>query len=83
MQKTRRQYTREFKLEAVELHETSGKSATQIERELGIGTGFWMLETKLAKARKPFPDTGGSPTDRNASINWSVRLRSCARNEIS
>ena len=39
MKQTRRSYTREFKLEAVRLLETSGKSAAQLERELGIGTG--------------------------------------------
>jgi transposase len=37
--KTRRTYTREFKIDAVRLLETSGKSASQIERELGIGKG--------------------------------------------
>jgi len=39
MPKTRRTYTREFKLEAVRLWQTSGKSAAQIERDLGIGAG--------------------------------------------
>ena len=39
MATTRRRYTREFKIEAVRLLETSGKSASQIERELGIGKG--------------------------------------------
>jgi transposase len=39
MKKIRRQYTREFKLEALRLLETSGKSAAQIERDLGIGSG--------------------------------------------
>ena len=39
MKETRRSYAREFKLEAVRLLETSGKSAAQLERELGIGTG--------------------------------------------
>jgi hypothetical protein len=34
MTKTRRIYTREFELEAVHLLETSGKSASQFEREL-------------------------------------------------
>lgn len=37
MKKTRRQYTREFKLEALRLLETSGKSAAQIEQDLDIG----------------------------------------------
>ena len=37
MARTRRTYTDEFKREAVRLLETSGKSARQLERELGIG----------------------------------------------
>ncbi len=39
MKKPRRQYTREFRTEAVRLLESSGKSARQLERELGIGAG--------------------------------------------
>ena len=36
MGKPRKQYTTEFKIEAVRLYETSGKSASQIERELDL-----------------------------------------------
>jgi transposase len=43
-----RQYTKEFKLEALELLKTSGKSASQMERELGITTGL------LAKWRRRY-----------------------------
>ncbi len=39
MSKHRKTYTREFKLEALRLAETSGKPVTQIERELGLGQG--------------------------------------------
>jgi transposase len=39
MTKARKQYPSEFKMEAVRLLETSGKSASQLERELGIGKG--------------------------------------------
>jgi transposase len=39
MTKRIRRYTREFRLEALQLLEISGKSAAQIERELGIGSG--------------------------------------------
>ena len=49
MNKARRKYTREFKLEAVRLLETSGKSAAQIERELGIGiatTRHWTIPAR-------------------------------------
>lgn len=35
-----RKYTEEFKLEALELLKSSGKSARQIERELGITPGL-------------------------------------------
>lgn len=39
MTKKRKTYTREFKLEAIQLAETSGKPIAQIERELGLGKG--------------------------------------------
>jgi transposase len=39
MAKQRKSYTREFKLEAVRLLETSGRGVTELERELGIGAG--------------------------------------------
>ncbi len=52
MTKTRRTYTREFKLEAVHLLETSGKSASRLERELGIGTGC------LSRWRREFAEEG-------------------------
>ena len=39
MTRVLKQYTGEFKMEAVRLLETSGKSAAQLERELGIGKG--------------------------------------------
>jgi transposase len=37
MASERKTYSREFKLEAIQLAETSGKPVTQIERELGLG----------------------------------------------
>jgi len=52
MTKTRRTYTRGFKLEAVRLLETSGRSIAQIERELGIGAGC------LSRWRKKFAEEG-------------------------
>jgi transposase len=39
MSKTRRMYNSQFKREALHLLETSGKSAAQIEQDLGIGQG--------------------------------------------
>jgi transposase-like protein len=37
MASERKTYSREFKLEAIQLAETNGKPVTQIERELGLG----------------------------------------------
>jgi transposase len=47
-----RRYTEEFKREALELLEKSGKSMSQIERELGIGSGQlwrWRRQYKLVE----------------------------------
>ena len=38
-QEKRRRYTETFKLETLALLESSGKSMSQLERELGIGSG--------------------------------------------
>jgi len=60
MKKIRKNHTREFKLEAVRLLETSGKSASQIERDLGIGSGClgrWKREF-AAEGEHAFPGHG-------------------------
>jgi len=48
----RRTYTREFKIEALRLLQTSGKTQTEIERELGIGAG------SLSRWKKEYAETG-------------------------
>ncbi len=60
MKKSRRKYTREFKVEALRLLETSGKSAAQIERDLGIGVGnLYRWKRKLAQdGQYAFPGQG-------------------------
>jgi transposase len=60
MTNTKRTYSREFKLEALGLVETSGKSVRQIERHLGIGKGClyrWRDEFK-AEGIEAFPGRG-------------------------
>ncbi len=60
MTKTRKNYTCEFKFEAVRLLETSGRSASQIERGLGIGSGClgrWEREF-AAEGEHAFPGHG-------------------------
>jgi len=53
-------YTREFKLEALELVRTSGKSKTQIERDLGLFPGqLRVWERALAQGgEQAFPGSG-------------------------
>ena len=56
----RKQYTREFKREALELHRTSDKSAAQIERDLGLHAGqlhVWKRQLKQDGA-DAFPGSG-------------------------
>jgi transposase len=50
-----RTYSKEFKLEALELLESSGKRASELERELGITTGMllkWRQRYKVDKERQ-------------------------------
>ena len=60
MAKPRRTYTREFKVETVRLLETSGRSASEIERELGIGKGnLWRWKRQFAaQGKDAFPGHG-------------------------
>jgi transposase len=60
MKQVRKQYEREFKMEAVRLLETSGKSAIQLERDLGIGKGnLWRWKRKFAAdGEDAFPGHG-------------------------
>ena len=58
----RKKYTREFKVEAVRLLETSGKNGLQIEKDLGIGSGqIYRWRKQLAAEGggiRAFPGTG-------------------------
>jgi transposase len=59
-QKEKRTYTRECKLEAVRLYESSDKSMSEVERELGI-TRFllskWVQQTRREQGQA-FPGKG-------------------------
>ena len=52
MTKARKQYSREFKQEAVRLLATSGKSTSELERDLDIGRG------KLWRWKRGFAESG-------------------------
>jgi transposase len=73
MGKQRRSYSAEFKFEALRLLETSGKSASEIERDLGIGDGCLLQwKRKLeAEGSHAFPGHGRLSADQEEL----VRLR--------
>ena len=63
MSEKRNFYSREFKIEAVRLLNTSGKSGHEIEADLGIGNGSiyrWrkQLEAEGTEGIKAFPGNG-------------------------
>ncbi len=63
MQKARPTYTREFKLEAVHLWQTSGKSQSQVVRDLGIPDStlsHWCLR-EASHGKDAFPGSGHLP----------------------
>jgi transposase len=49
MTSTRRSYSSEFKREAVELAQTSGRTLTALERELGLSNGLLKQWVRKAK----------------------------------
>ena len=64
MSETRRKYTKEFKIEALRLFETSSRSGREIEQDLGIGKGVlyrWKRELQDENLRA-FPGHG-NPRD--------------------
>lgn len=63
MEERRNKYTREFKIEAVRLLNSSGESGHEIERDLGIGYGSiyrWrkQLEAEGSEGMRAFPGNG-------------------------
>jgi transposase len=63
MTKIRKTYTREFKLEALQLLTTSGKTISQIERDLGLsqGTVFRWRHQLNQQQTEAFPGRGRLP----------------------
>lgn len=63
MKQKRLQYSREFKLEAIRLWQTSGKSAHEVEDDLGITRGRlyrWKLQVNN-QGQDAFPGQGRLP----------------------
>ena len=65
MTKKQQKYSREFKLETIELARTSGKKDSQVERELGLSRGClynWRKEVERDGAQA-FPGKGRLKAD--------------------
>lgn len=63
MPTTRKSYTKEFKVEALHLAETSGRTVSQVERELGLPKGM-LFRWRSALSRNghtAFPGKGRLP----------------------
>ncbi len=82
MTKTRRRYTREFKIEAVRLLESSGKSTSQIERELGIGKGnLWRWKRRCGSDGEQARSGLGGRTPEQEQIRELERENEILRQE--
>ncbi len=73
-----RTYTAEFKLEALELLKSSGKSGEQIERELGITPGLlrkWQMKYQALVKRGGDGEVDIELTDLETAKREIVRLK--------
>jgi transposase len=75
MDKRYRTYTQEFKLEALELLKYSGKSAAQLERELGITKGLLLKWRDRYQIRREQGEVSLALTDLAAAQAEVRRLR--------
>jgi len=65
MTKKQQKYSKEFKLETIELAQTSGKNDSQVERELGLSRGClynWRKEVQR-EGVQAFPGKGRLKAD--------------------
>jgi transposase len=75
MDKRYRTYTQEFKLEALELLKHSGKSAAQLERELGITKGLLLKWRDRYQVRREQGEVSLAPSDLAAAQAEVRQLR--------
>jgi transposase len=75
MSKKNRSYTKEFKLEALELLRTSGESAAQIERDLGITKGLLLKWRDRYQVQETNGEPALAPSDMAAAQAEIRRLK--------
>jgi transposase len=82
MSKTKKQHSREYKLEVLELLKTSGKSKAQLERDLGLYPGqikTWQ-KALATDGEQAFPGTGHQ-TETEAELRRLRRENEVLRQE--
>jgi len=75
MSKKKRSYTKEFKLEALELLRTSGVSAAQVERDLGITNGLLLKWRARYQVKEEQGQPELAPSDLAAAQSEIRRLK--------
>jgi transposase len=75
MSRNYRTYTQQFKLEALELLDSSDKSAAQIERDLGISKGLLLKWRDRYQVKKANGEVRLEPSDLEAAQAEVRRLR--------
>ena len=74
-----RTYTKEFKLEAMELYRSSGKSSYEIERELGITKGLLLKWRDRYQPKAGNGETQLVPSDLESAKAEILRLKRALR----
>ncbi len=75
MSRNYRKYTKEFKKDALELLESSGKKAAQIERDLGITKGLLLKWRDRYQVKKVNGQATLEPSDLEAALAEVRQLR--------
>ena len=84
MSAKRKKYSKQFKLEAIQLYENGDKSMAQVERELGISDGalgVWRKELQEAKDKTETFPGNGNPPESEARLRQLERENSQLRQE--
>ena len=80
----RKKYSKQFKIDAIQMYENGEKSMSQVERELGITAGLlgkWREELQQAKdPAEAFPGNGNLP-EQEARIRQLERENAQLRQE--
>jgi Transposase. len=85
MANPRRTYSKEFKLETLKLAETSEKSVSQIEREMGLPAGVvFRWKRQLSQdGDQAFPGHGNLKEAETRLNNWKKKSPTCGWSAIS